>query len=83
VLASGRTRRAHALRGDAASVEARRSSASRTRQHAANAVQRNTRWGFRVDKPAEAVKFDALIALVMAFDRSQHIEPPTQFHGWL
>jgi phage terminase large subunit-like protein len=52
-------------------------------QHVANAIMRQTRRGGRIDKPAEGVKIDSLIALTMAFDRSQHTEPETAFHGWL
>lgn len=52
-------------------------------QHIANAIQRQTRRGWRFDKPAETVKIDGLVALVMAFDRSQHVEPATEFLGWL
>jgi phage terminase large subunit-like protein len=52
-------------------------------QHIANAVQRSTRRGWRIDKPAEGVKIHGAIALVMAVDCSQHVEPAVVFHGFL
>ena len=52
-------------------------------QHVANAIQRSSRRGWRFDKPSDTVKIDALIALVMAWDRSQTHAPETAFLGWL
>ena len=48
-------------------------------QHVANAVQRSSRRGWRFDKPSDGVEIDGLIALTMAWDRSQHREAPAEF----
>jgi len=52
-------------------------------QHAADAVQRHSRRGWRLETPARGVCVDAIIALAMAVDRAQHRQPETQLVGWL
>lgn len=52
-------------------------------QHAANAVQRHSRRGWRLDTPARGVLIDGIVALAMAVDRAAHREPETQLVGWL
>jgi phage terminase large subunit-like protein len=53
------------------------------RQHAANAVQRHTRRGWRIERAGRAVKVDGLVALCMALDRAETRPAPTEFLGFL
>lgn len=54
-------------------------------QHVANAIQRTIRRGWDFDKGGNgsAKKIDGLIALTMAYDRSQHRPPAAAFLGWI
>ena len=51
--------------------------------HAANAVQRHGRRGWRLDKPDREHPIDALIALCMALERAEQRPEPVRLLGWL
>ena len=51
--------------------------------HAANAVQRHSRRGWRLDAPGRGVCIDGIVALAMAVDRATHKAPDAQLVGWL
>lgn len=55
------------------------------RAHAANAVARHSRRGWRLDRPSRSAgeNIDALIALAMALDACDHQPEPVQLLGWL
>lgn len=53
-------------------------------QHVANTLQRTSRRGWRFDRGGNgAAKIDGLIALTMAYDRSQNRAPAAAFLGWV
>jgi len=52
-------------------------------EHAANAVQRHSRRGWRLDSPSRGANIDAIVALAMAVERAQRREPAAQLVGWL
>ena len=52
-------------------------------KHAADAIARHSRRGWRIDKPRKETNIDALIALCMAVDRAQHKPEPVELLGWL
>ncbi len=54
-------------------------------RHAANAVARQSRRGWRLDRPSReaGVNIDALIALAMAVDSAENQQPVTELLGWL
>jgi phage terminase large subunit-like protein len=54
-------------------------------QHAANAVARQTRRGWRLDRPSRAagLNIDAIIALAMAVDAAENQPQATELLGWL
>jgi phage terminase large subunit-like protein len=51
--------------------------------HAAAAVARHSRRGWRIDKASRADNIDAIIAICMAVERAEHREPEAQLLGWL
>jgi len=51
--------------------------------HAANAVRREGRRGWRLEKPDRQSPIDSLIALAMALERAEHRPPEVRFVGWL
>jgi phage terminase large subunit-like protein len=53
--------------------------------HAANAVARHGRRGWRLDRPSRSpgTNIDSLVALVMALDASEHEPAPVQLLGWI
>ncbi len=51
--------------------------------HAANAVQRHGRRGWRLDKPDRSSPIDALVALAMALERAERRPEPVRLVGWL
>lgn len=51
--------------------------------HAANAVQRHGRRGWRLDKPDRSSPIDALVALAMALERAEHRPEPARLLAWL
>jgi hypothetical protein len=51
--------------------------------HAANAVQRHGRRGWRLDRPDRSSPIDGLIALCMALDRAEQRQEPARLVGWL
>jgi hypothetical protein len=55
----------------------------RLAQHAAHAIARHSRRGWRLDKASRTDHFDALIALCMALERGEHQPEPAQLLGWL
>lgn len=52
-------------------------------RHAADAVARHSRRGWRIDKTRRADNIDAIIALCMALDRRDNQPEPAQLLGWL
>ena len=52
-------------------------------QHAAGAIAKHSRRGWRIDKPNGRVQIDGVIALCMAVDRQANQPAPAQLLGWL
>jgi phage terminase large subunit-like protein len=52
-------------------------------QHAAGAVAKQSRRGWRIDKPNARVHIDGVIALCMACDRHANQPAPAQLIGWI
>lgn len=53
-------------------------------QHVANAIAKQTPRGWRLDKSADGVQIDAVVALMIAVERAdQPAEQPAQLLGWL
>jgi phage terminase large subunit-like protein len=52
-------------------------------QHAAGAIAKHSRRGWRVDKPNGRVHIDGIIALCMALDRQVNQPAPAQLLGWI
>ena len=52
-------------------------------EHAANAVQRHSRRGWRFDKPDRASPMDAVVALCMALERAEARPEPVALVGWV
>jgi phage terminase large subunit-like protein len=53
------------------------------RQHAAAAIAKHGRRGWRLDKPERAANIDAIVALAMALDSHAHQPEPVELLGWL
>lgn len=51
--------------------------------HAANAVQRHGRRGWRLERPDRSSPIDGLIALCMALDRAAQRVAPARLVGWI
>lgn len=52
-------------------------------RHAANAIARETRRGWRLDKRGRTDSIDALVALAMALERADAMPEPVRVLGWL
>ena len=52
-------------------------------RHAADAIARHSRRGWRIDKPAPRTHIDGVIALCMALERAEHKPEPVELIGWL
>ena len=52
-------------------------------KHAADAIAKHSRRGWRIDKPTKRTHIDGLIALMMAIDRVENQPAPVQVIGWL
>lgn len=53
-------------------------------QHVASAIAKQTPRGWRIDKSADGVQIDALVALMIAVERAdQPAAPPARLLGWL
>jgi phage terminase large subunit-like protein len=52
-------------------------------RHAANAVARQSRRGWRLDSPARSVNIDSVVALAMALERAEAKPAPVELLGWL
>ena len=52
-------------------------------RHAADAIARHSRRGWRIDKPRKETNIDAVIALCMAVSRAQQKPQPVELLGWL
>jgi phage terminase large subunit-like protein len=52
-------------------------------RHAANAIQRQTRRGWRIDKPDRKSPMDAMVTLAMALDRVEVRPEPVRLVGWV
>jgi phage terminase large subunit-like protein len=53
------------------------------RTHAANAIARHTRRGWRLDKAERSANIDGVVALCMALERAEVRPEPVQLLGWL
>jgi hypothetical protein len=53
------------------------------RQHAANAVAKHSRRGWRIDRANRSDNVDAIIALCMALDALEDQPAPVELLGWL
>jgi phage terminase large subunit-like protein len=53
------------------------------RQHAANAIARHSRRGWRLDSPGRNTNIDAIIALCMAVDAVETQAEPVELLGWV
>jgi hypothetical protein len=51
--------------------------------HAADAIARHSRRGWRIDKPNPRTNIDAVIALCMAVERAEFKPEPVELLGWL
>ena len=51
--------------------------------HAAHAIARHSRRGWRLDKAGRTDNIDAIIALCMAVERAEHQPEPVELLGWL
>lgn len=51
--------------------------------HAANAVQRHGRRGWRIDRPDRTAVIDGIVALCMALDRAEQRPEPARLLGWI
>jgi hypothetical protein len=52
-------------------------------QHAAGAIAKHTRRGWRIDRPNPRVEIDGVTALMMALDRLENRPAPVELLGWL
>jgi phage terminase large subunit-like protein len=52
-------------------------------QHAANTVAKQSRRGWRIDKPDDRTPNDAIVALCMAVDAAENRPEPVRLLGWL
>jgi phage terminase large subunit-like protein len=52
-------------------------------RHAADAIARHSRRGWRIDKPNARVHIDGIIALCMAVERAENPPQPVQLLGWI
>jgi hypothetical protein len=52
-------------------------------RHAADAIARHSRRGWRIDKPNARTNIDAIIALCMAVERVENPPEPVRLLGWL
>jgi phage terminase large subunit-like protein len=52
-------------------------------RHAADAIARHRRRGWRIDKPNPRANIDAIVALAMAVERAEHKPEPIELLGWL
>jgi hypothetical protein len=53
------------------------------RQHAAAAIAKHSRRGWRIDKANRADNIDAIIALCMAHESAEAKPEPAELLGWL
>ena len=51
--------------------------------HAANAIARHSRRGWRLDRPDRSSNIDGLVALCMALERAEQRPEPVRLLGWL
>jgi hypothetical protein len=52
-------------------------------QHAAAAIAKHSRRGWRVDRPNPRVEIDGITALIMALDRFENRPAPVELVGWI
>ena len=52
-------------------------------RHAADAIAKHSRRGWRIDKPSPRTHIDAMIALCMAVERAENVPEPVELLGWL
>lgn len=52
-------------------------------RHAANAVQRHVRRGWRLEKPDRSSPIDGMISLAMVLDRCEQSPEPVRLVGWV
>jgi phage terminase large subunit-like protein len=56
---------------------------SELREHAANAVAKHSRRGWRLDSPHRTANIDGVIALCMALERAEYRTQPVEVVGWI
>ena len=74
---------AYVARSDSARGIREHITRSRLARHAADCIARDSRRGWRLDKPGREVNIDAIIALCMALDRMEDQPTPVQLIGWI
>ena len=52
-------------------------------RHAADAIARHSRRGWRLDKPTPRTHIDGVIGLCMAVERAEFKPEPVELVGWL
>ena len=52
-------------------------------RHAADAIARHSRRGWRIDKPNPRANIDGIVALCMAVERAEFKPEPVELLGWL
>jgi len=52
-------------------------------QHAAGAIAKHSRRGWRIDRPNPRVEIDGISALLMALDRLENRPAPVELLGWI
>jgi hypothetical protein len=52
-------------------------------QHAAGAIAKHSRRGWRINRPNPRVEIDGLTALLMALDRLENRPAPVELLGWI
>jgi phage terminase large subunit-like protein len=52
-------------------------------RHAADAIMRHSRRGWRLDRPTRSVTIDGIVALALALERTEDKPQPAELIGWL
>ena len=52
-------------------------------QHAADAIMRHSRRGWRLDRPTRSITIDGVVALALALERTEDKPEPAELLGWL
>ncbi len=52
-------------------------------QHAAGTIAKQSRRGWRIDRPNPRTEIDGISALMMAVDRLENVPAPVELVGWI